>query len=161
MTQITFELPELDRKLTQAAVEAALEKYRIYKAITFEDREANITASYEDRPSGPTNVTSDQTANIAIYNVDTPADRKAYCERIERAVTKLPRRERLLISERYLNTDCDFDYVVFNQIFDPPIGETTYYKLKWKAFYKIALALNIQVIKDGKKETENTANQQE
>ncbi|OMC99174.1 ArpU family phage packaging/lysis transcriptional regulator [Paenibacillus sp. FSL R5-0636] len=158
---MSFELPELDRRRTQTAVEAALEKYRIFKSTIFEDREAKTTAAWSDSPKGFTGTVSDQTANIAIYNADEPAARRAYCERIERVVSRLPRRERLLISERYLNTDCDFDYVVYNDAFDPPIGETTYYKLKWKAFYKIALALNIQVIKDGKKETENTANQQE
>ncbi|MGG0171364.1 hypothetical protein ABEY25_14780 [Paenibacillus dokdonensis] len=71
MTQMSFELPELDRKKTQTAVEAALEKYRIFKAITFEEREAGVTASATERFHGPTNVTSDQTADIAIYNVDT------------------------------------------------------------------------------------------
>lgn len=150
MTQITFELPELDRKRTQVAVEAALEKYRIFKSTLIEEREAQTIASWSDAPKGFTGTTSDQTSNIAIYNVDEPAARKAYCERIERAVSKLPRRERLLITERYLNTDCDFDYVVFNHVFDPPIGETTYYRLKWKAFYKIALNLNIQVVKEVK-----------
>jgi hypothetical protein len=42
-------LPELDRKKTQEAVEDALEKYRIFKFISFEKREATITASYELR----------------------------------------------------------------------------------------------------------------
>ncbi|WP_212986061.1 ArpU family phage packaging/lysis transcriptional regulator [Paenibacillus cineris] len=145
---MSFELPELDRKKTQAAVEAALEKYRIYKSITFEEKEASITASPTERFHGPTNVTSDQTAAIAIYNIDTPAARLAYCERIERAVSRLPKKERILITERYLNTDCDFDYQVYNNAFERPISETTYYKYKWKAFYKIALNLNIQVVKE-------------
>ncbi|GIO33677.1 ArpU family transcriptional regulator [Paenibacillus albilobatus] len=148
MTQLSFELPELDRKKTQAAVEAALEKYRIYKSITFEEKEASVTASPTERFHGPTNVTSDQTAAIAIYNVDTPAARRAYCERIERAVNQLPKRERILITERYLNTDCDFDYQVYNNAFDRPISESSYYKYKWKAFYKLALNLNIQVVKE-------------
>lgn len=153
---MSFELPELDRKKTQAAVEAALEKYRICKSTTFEEREAGTTAGYEERIGGNANTISDQTANIAIYNVDAPAARRAYCERIERAVQKLPRRERFLITERYLNCDCDYDYVVYSQVFDPPISEFTYYKLKWKAFYKIALNLNIQVVKEEQKAHEDT-----
>lgn len=157
MTQMSFELPELDRKKTQAAVEAALEKYRIFKSITFEEREASVTASPTERFHGPTNVTSDQTATIAIYNIDTPAARRAYCERIERAVKQLPKRERILITERYLNTDCDFDYDVYNNAFDQPMGETTYYRYKWKAFYKLALNLNIQVVKEASKTIKGTA----
>lgn len=155
MKQMAFELPELDRKKTRAAVEAALEKYRIFKSIAFEEREAQTTAAWSDTPKGFTGMTSDQTSNIASHNVDVPAARRAFCERIERAVSKLPRRERLLISERYLNTYCDFDYVVYNQVFDPPISETTYYTLKWKAFYKLALNLNIQVVREDKKGSEN------
>ncbi|WP_267897402.1 hypothetical protein [Peribacillus glennii] len=40
---MAFELPELDRKATQSAVEAELEKYRLYKYLIFEGREASIT----------------------------------------------------------------------------------------------------------------------
>lgn len=50
-------LPELDRRKTQTAVEAALEKYRIYKTIAFEEREVMVTASYAERFHGATNVT--------------------------------------------------------------------------------------------------------
>ncbi|WP_339271509.1 ArpU family phage packaging/lysis transcriptional regulator [Paenibacillus sp. FSL K6-1330] len=157
MKQMAFELPELDRKKTREAVEAALEKYRLFKSIAFEEREAQVTAAWSDMPKGFTGTTSDQTASIATHNVDVPAARRAYCERIERAVGRLPRRERQLISERYLNIDCDYDYVVYNQVIDPPISETTYYQRKWKAFYKLALSLNIQVVKEDKKgmESEN------
>ncbi|WP_277472036.1 MULTISPECIES: ArpU family phage packaging/lysis transcriptional regulator [unclassified Paenibacillus] len=147
---MSFELPEFDRKATRAAVEAALEKYRIYKSTLFESREAKTTTEWSATPRSDTGVTSDQTGNIAAYNVDEPAARRAYCKRIEDAVNALPKRERILITERYLNTDCDFDYLVYNNAFDQPIGETTYYTLKWKAFYKMALNLNIQVLKKEK-----------
>lgn len=148
MAPISYPLPELDRKKTQAAVEAALEKYRIYKTITFEARETSITPSYTERLHGPTNRISDQTANVAVYNVDTPAMRKEYCERIDQAVSRLHPKEQLLIRERYLKQDYVYDYVVYNQIFDPPISEGTYAKIRWKAFYKLALALGIGVEKE-------------
>ena len=48
-----------------------------------------MTASYTERFHGPTNVTSDQTAAVAIYNVDMPAARKQYCETIESIVERL------------------------------------------------------------------------
>ncbi|MGG0171363.1 ArpU family phage packaging/lysis transcriptional regulator [Paenibacillus dokdonensis] len=75
---------------------------------------------------------------------------------MERAVKQLPKRERILIMERYLNTDCDFDYDVYNNAFDQPMGETTYYRYKWKAFYKFALNLNIQVVKEPLKTIKGT-----
>lgn len=143
-------LPELDRKKTQRAVEAALEKYRIYKYLTFEEREASITASYEERFHGPTNQTSDQTANIAIHNVDAQAARKAYCERIERAVKRLPRMERFLIEERYMCEDAQYitDHNVYCFKFQPPISQPKYAEIRWRAFYKLALNLNVQVEKE-------------
>ncbi|OKP97733.1 ArpU family phage packaging/lysis transcriptional regulator [Paenibacillus sp. P46E] len=145
---MSFELPEFDRKATRSAVDAALEKYRVYKSTVFEEKEVKTTAELSATPRSNTGITSDQTGNIATYNVDEPAARRAYCRRIEEAVRLLPKRERILITERYLNTDCDFDYIVYNNAFERPISEATYYQLKWKAFYKLALNLNIQVVNE-------------
>ena len=135
-------LPKLDRRKTQAAIEGAMEKYRIYKTITFEEREARTTSSYSDNPSGYTGTASDSTARTAIYNVDMPAARAAYCERIERIVERLNDRERLLVSERYMKQDDVFDYKIYNHIFDPPISKDTYVKVRTGAFYKMALSLS-------------------
>jgi ArpU family phage transcriptional regulator len=147
---MSFELPELDRKATQAAVESDLERYRLFKYLTFEEREASITASSEPRYHGPTNQTSDQTGDIAIYNANMQQQRKSYCERIERAVSRLPKMERFLIEERYMTEDSDYltDYKVYCFKFQPPISERTYAKIRWKAFYKLALNLNIAVLKE-------------
>lgn len=145
---MSFELPELDRKATQAAVESDLERYRLFKYLTFEEREASVTASSEPRYHGPTNQTSDQTGNIAIYNASMQQQRKSYCERIERAVSRLPKMEQFLIKERYMTEDSDYltDYKVYCFIFQPPISERTYAKVRWRAFYKLALNLNIAVV---------------
>jgi ArpU family phage transcriptional regulator len=153
MQQLSFGddfLPELDRKKTQKAVEAALSKYRLYKYLTFDEREATITASYEAREGGRTNKTSDQTATVAVYNVDEYEKRKAYCDRVERAVRRLPRMERFLIEERYMGADSEYitDYHVYCQRFNPPISEGTYSKIRWRAFYKLALILKIEVVKE-------------
>lgn len=134
-------LPELDRRKTQSAVEALFEQYRIYKTITFEARETSMTASYTERFHGPTNVTSDQTAKIAVYNVDAPAARKRYCEMIESIVDRLSEREQLLVRERYMKQDDVFDYKVYNHILEPPVSKDTYTKIRTRAFYKMALAL--------------------
>jgi len=133
-----FKLPELDRDRTQREIEECFERYRFYKSITFDEREVNTTASYADRPSGPTNVTSDSTAAAAIYNVDEPERRRQFCERVDRAVKKLPPRERLLITERYLKDDYLYDWTVYQQVFNPPISKDTYAKIRWKAFYRLA-----------------------
>ncbi|KMY49584.1 ArpU family phage packaging/lysis transcriptional regulator [Peribacillus loiseleuriae] len=147
---MTFELPELDRKSTQAAVEVALEKYRLFKYLIFEDREASITVSSEARYHGPTNQINDQTGDIAIYNADQQKYRKEYCERLERAVSRLPKMERFLIEERYISQDGDYltDYQVYCFKFQPPISAMTYAKIRWKAFYRVALNMNIAITKE-------------
>ncbi|MFF0825408.1 hypothetical protein ACFYU8_08780 [Brevibacillus sp. NPDC003359] len=89
MQQMSF-LPELDRKLTQKAVEDAVRKYRLCKYLTFNERKASITASYELREGGRTNQTSDQTGSIAVYNIDAQVERRLYIERVERAGNALP-----------------------------------------------------------------------
>ncbi|MFB4258936.1 ArpU family phage packaging/lysis transcriptional regulator [Shouchella clausii] len=143
-----FELPELDVKKTKEAVEEAFAKYRIYKYHVFEERETSITSSLND-VSVTKSGTSDQTANVAIYNADVRAYQKSYCERVEKAVNRLPHLERFLIEKRYMGTDAEYipDYKVYNQLFQPPISEPTYAKLRKRAFYKLALSLNIEVLK--------------
>ncbi|SFA90742.1 phage transcriptional regulator, ArpU family [Cohnella sp. OV330] len=144
MQQLQFELPELDRKATQRAVEDALEKYRVCKYLVFEEREASTTAGYVERFHGPTNVTSDSTASIAIHNVDAQAAQKAYCERMERQVKRLPVNEQKVIRLRYMEDDYVLDYQVQMEL---GISVNTYNKRRWKAFYKLALALDIAVQK--------------
>ena len=146
---MSFELPELDRKKTQQEVESVLAKYRLYKYLTFEDKEASITASYSERFHGPTNTSGDQTAQIAISNADHHEYRKTFCERVERAVKRLPKMEKFLIEERYMTEDAEYltDINVYSFKFQPPISERTYAKIRWKAFYKLALNLNIAIVK--------------
>lgn len=140
-----FELPELDRKATQAAVERELEKYRIFKHLTFEEKEVATTSKLNDVGGGNGNLISDQTGSVAIYNVDEQSVRRKYCERIERAVKRLPSMERFLIETRYMSNDAEYltDMKVYSFKFQPPISATTYDKIRWKAFYKLALDLNI------------------
>ncbi|RSL32655.1 transcriptional regulator [Salibacterium salarium] len=147
---MSFELPQLDRTETKRAVEETLERYRIFKYLSFEEKEVSITSSYEERLHGPTNETSDQVAKAATYNVDEPRKRQKYCERIERAVRRLPKMERKLIEERYMTEESEYitDYAVYCHRFDPPISERTYRKIRWKAFYKLALNLNLPIIQN-------------
>lgn len=146
---VDFELPELDRKATQKKVEDHFLRYRVFKYLTFEEREASITASSEERFHGPTNVTSDQTASIAIHNVDEQAKIKHFCEWTERAVKRLPPMERFLIQTRYMSEDAEYksDLQVYCFEFQPPISDKTYGRIRWKAFYKLALDLNLAVTK--------------
>lgn len=146
---MSFELPELDRKETQKAVESALAKYRIFKFITFDEKEAAVTSHIDEIGGGKSNLPGDQTAGIAINNADQQEHRRRYCFRVERAVKRLPKMERFLIEERYMSEESEYltDYNVYCFKFQPPISAMTYASIRWKAFYKIALNLNIAVTK--------------
>jgi ArpU family phage transcriptional regulator len=151
--QLSFDLPELDQKKTKEAVEDALTTYRMFKYLTFDEHEASLTGSYEERLHGPTNETSDQTAQVALSNVSEQENRRNYCNRIERAVKRMPPMERILIEERYMGDDAEYitDHAVYSHRFEPPISEGTYSKIRWRAFYKLALNLNVAIVK-GKEE---------
>lgn len=144
-----FELPELDRKKTQNAVESVLSKYRIFKYIAFDERESSITSHIDDIGGGKSNLTGDQTGKVAISNVDQQEYRRKFCSRIENAVKRLPKMERFLIEERYMSEEAEYitDYNVYCFKFQPPISAMTYSSIRWKAFYKLALNLNIAVTK--------------
>ncbi len=146
---MSFELPELDRKETQKAVESALAKYRIFKFISFDEKEAAVTSHIDEIGGGKSNLPGDQTAGIAINNADQQEHRRRYCFRVERAVKRLPKMERFLIEERYMSEESEYltDYNVYCFKFQPPISAMTYASIRWKAFYKIALNLNIAVTK--------------
>ncbi|SDF04873.1 phage transcriptional regulator, ArpU family [Fontibacillus panacisegetis] len=133
------------KKEIKRTLEELLERYHLSKYTLFKARESNITTSYSDRPNGPTNVISDPTARIAVYNVDEPARRKAFCEQVEQAVSQLPEKERFLITERYMQRDLPYDFVVYEMRMDPPIGDRTYDKMRTRAFTLLALMFGLEI----------------
>lgn len=144
-----FELPELDKQKTKEAVEEAFVKYRMYKYLQFDDREAAITSPFKDvvvKTSG----TSDKTADTAIYNADMKEYQKRFCEKLERVVKHLPTLEQFLVEKRYMDRNAEYmtDLKMYNFVFQPPISAKFYYKLQRNAFYKIALAMNFNVEKN-------------
>ncbi|MFD3271505.1 ArpU family phage packaging/lysis transcriptional regulator [Paenibacillus dendritiformis] len=144
-------IEEIDKKATFKAVEKAFEQYRLYRFCEMEMQQPAVVQSYEPRLHGATNVTSDPTASTAIKNAQT-VEMLLYCKRIETIVSKLHPMERLIIEKRYM-TEYTKDYQVYNFIFNPPISEKTYRKIRWNAVRRVANALGIlrfRPKKDGK-----------
>lgn len=139
-------LPALDEKKTRQAVIDAMDKYRICKYLTADEREASTTASYSDMPRSNTGVTSDQTASIAVHNVAQQQARKDYCERVERAVSRLDKRGRILMTERYMRDEDIKDIDIYMEHLK--VSPVTYTKIKWRTFYKFALIMKIEVVKE-------------
>lgn len=136
-----FQLPEIDRKATKEAVEAAFETYRVYKYL--EESETKITAKYPDtdaemiRGYGGNHSSVESAVMSSEY-------RENVIERVERAVRRLPKAERDIMSRLFMRDEPEFDPDVMLAL---GLYREKYYRLKSSAFYKVALALKIAIAK--------------
>lgn len=64
-------------------------------------------------------------------------------ECVERAVKRLPKRQRQIIEKRYLEDEDAFDYIVCTEL---GMSESTYGRQKAKAVYRLAFMLNLEVL---------------
>ncbi|MCF3941585.1 ArpU family phage packaging/lysis transcriptional regulator [Oceanobacillus alkalisoli] len=143
--QLSFKLPEIDRNGTRAAVESILEKYQIYLLMDPEEFEPKITSSFKLVSTAPSNQFHSSTEKTAIKRVDTERKRRDFLKRIQRAVNRLAYQERSVIINRYMAGDDVYDYEVYN---DLGFSERKYYRIKARAFYKLAFILRIEVYKN-------------
>lgn len=146
--QISF-LPEIDRDLTKKNVEKALEEYQIMLLMNPEELEPKVTASFQLAPSAPTNEFSSTTEDTAIRRIDQKLKVEKYIRKIMAAVNRLNYPERTIIIKRYLNSDDVYDYEVYNKL---GFSERKYYRIKARAFYKLAFILKIEVYKEESKD---------
>jgi ArpU family phage transcriptional regulator len=143
--QLEFMLPEIDRDATKKAVEAALERYRLFLLTLRLDQLPRVTQQYSlDVPPSNTNKFHSSTEEMAIRNADYERERSEYIKRITLAVNRLSYWERAIIIRRYMAEDDVFDYEIYN---DLGMSERKYYRIKSRAFYKLAFALKIEVYK--------------
>jgi ArpU family phage transcriptional regulator len=145
MVQLSFQLPEIDREETKKRVEAALEKYRFYLLTVPEERLPKVTATYSLVPPAHTNAFHSSTETAVIDKVDFERERDEYIEWIRRGVNRLSPRERELIIKRYLSDEEMYDYELYNEM---GMSESKYYRLRARAFYKLAFILRIEVYKE-------------
>lgn len=143
--QMSF-LRDVDGQKTKEAVEAALEKYRMYMLTVPDEYLPRVTQTYSLVPPSQTNAFHSSTESAAIRKVDFERERDEYMERIRRAVNRLTKLQRELIIKRYMSIEEPRDYDVYN---DMCISESKYYRERERAFYKLAFALRIEVYKEG------------
>jgi ArpU family phage transcriptional regulator len=143
--QMDFKLPEIDRELTKTAVEGALEKYMIYLLMEPEERMPKVTQSFSLIPPAPSNQFHSSTEDAAVNYLDEVKERQDYLQRIRKAVNRLAIQERGIIINRYMNQEDVFDYEVYNEL---GMSERKYYRVKGRAFYKLAFMLKIEVMKE-------------
>lgn len=132
---LNLNVPDLDGKKVQKAIERVFKDYRLYKVITLDEREATLTPSYALKEGTSGGMHSDQTGSIAVHNAEIQG-RMDYCRRIERFVSRLPEREKGLVRARYMNDDYVTDTSVYA---DMGIGDRLYRNIRAAAFYKLAM----------------------
>lgn len=143
--QMSF-LRDVDGKKTKEAVETALEKYRMYMLTVPDEFLPRVTQTYSLVPPTQTNAFYSSTESAAIRKVDFERERDEYTNRIVRAVNRLNKMERELIIKRYMTLEEElYDYEIYNIM---RISESKYYRIREKAFYKLAFALRIEVYKE-------------
>jgi ArpU family phage transcriptional regulator len=143
--QLEFMLPEIDRDATKKAVEAALEKYRLFLLTLRLDQLPRVTQQYSlDVPPSNTNKFHSSTEEMAIRNADYERERSEYIKRVTLAVNRLSYWERAIIIRRYMTEEDVYDYEIYNEL---GMSERKYYRIKSRAFYKFAFALKIEVYK--------------
>ena len=136
---------EIDLKRTRARVEEILESCRLYMQIGYHPQhQAGITARYQFTPPSRTNTFSSSTESIAQKNVDEERRRRELVESVWAAVERLNEQERKIVTMRYLEDDDTFDYIVWSEM---NLSERKYYRLKARAFFKLALMLDIAIYK--------------
>lgn len=141
---ISFNLPEINRKETRDRVEAALEKYKIMLLMDPEELEPKITSTFHLAKSS-TNEKHSKTEDTAIKKINIEMDRENYIKKIIKAVNRLSFLERKIIIKRYLTDEDVYDYEVYNEL---GLSESKFYRIKSDAFYKLAFLLNIVVYKE-------------
>jgi ArpU family phage transcriptional regulator len=142
--QLSF-LRDTDGEKTKEAVEAALEKYRMYMLTVPDEFLPRVTQTYSLVPPSNTNAFHSSTESAAIKKADFERERDEYMERIRRAVNKLSAIEREIIIKRHMSLEEPRDYDIYNEM---GISEATFYRILEKAFYKLAFALRIEVYKE-------------
>ncbi|MUV39459.1 putative phage-related protein [Lentibacillus sp. JNUCC-1] len=145
MQQLSFMLPEIDRTETKKVVEKALESYKVYLLMDPEELQPKVTSSLKLVPAAPSNQFHSTTEEVAVKKIDMERKRKEYINRIRKAVNRLNYYERSIVLKRYLNSDDVYDYEVYNEL---GFSERKYYRVKSRAFYKLAFILRIEVYKE-------------
>ncbi|WP_163538292.1 ArpU family phage packaging/lysis transcriptional regulator [Gracilibacillus sp. YIM 98692] len=142
--QTTFKLPEIDRYSTKHKVESLLDQYKLYLLMEPIDLQPNITSSFSIVPPTFNNQNNSQTEDIAVKRIDQENERHKFLKWVQRCVNRLSEQERAVIIKRYLSDDDIYDYEIYKEL---GYSERKYYRIKSRAFYKLAFIMRVEVYK--------------
>lgn len=138
-------LKNIDGKATQAAVEKVFRQYRTYMLTTDDDLMPIITTRFSMEMPNFSNVKSSQVENAAVKMATLSSDYSKFIKWFNRGFNKLNKHERQLITLSYLEEDPRHNYEIYK---DMNISERTFYRMRNKALYKLAISLGVEVYVD-------------
>lgn len=142
-------LKNIDGKATQQAVEKQLRQYRTYQLTTPEDLLPTITPKYTIEMPAFSGVVNSKTESAAIKAADHELEAKKFFEKFYFAFRKLSRKEREIIVKSYLDEYPNHNYAIARELH---VAERTYYRMKSKALFTLALALGVAVYETDEEE---------
>ncbi|WP_088033500.1 ArpU family phage packaging/lysis transcriptional regulator [Evansella clarkii] len=149
MNKINFRLPRINRKATRQAVEEELQQLQ-YALLTLPiTHQPKVTATLQLVPVKPSNQFHSSTEDAAIKNADAEIEKMSFIEQMVEAINRLPEEERSVIVKEYMDNSYTYNYEIYN---DLGISETKYYKLKGRAFLRLAIMLKVEVYDERRRE---------
>ncbi|MBU5263436.1 ArpU family phage packaging/lysis transcriptional regulator [Bacillus atrophaeus] len=146
MNQLTLNIPQIDEEATKLKAEQLLDQYRLYLLQVPDDFLPKVTPTYSIVPPSITNEFHSSTEDAALKHLDWEIQRDKFLKRIPRAVNRVSQRERQIIVMLYMQPEEMYDYKVYGEM---DLSQRSYYRVKAKAFYRLAFALREEVYKKG------------
>ncbi|MEJ4084059.1 DUF1492 domain-containing protein [Bacillus altitudinis] len=148
MNQISLEIPQIDEERTKEKIETLLERYKILMLQTPEDFLPKITTTYTITPPSFSNQFHSSTEEAALKKMDWEIERDQFMKWIQRAINRLTQKERRILVMLYMQDEEMFDYEIYAEM---GLSQRNYYRVKNKAYYRLAFALREEVYKQGDK----------
>lgn len=138
---IQDKLAQIDSAATQKAVEGKLRQYRTYMLTVPEEKMPSLTAHYTLEMPNYSNVKTSAVEDAAIENVDSDIQREKFFNWISMGMKRLTKMERKLIAFKYLQMEPMYNYDICAEL---NISESSFYRVRNQALYKLALSLRIE-----------------
>lgn len=142
MSSYKFNLPRINRKETREAVEGELSKLQHTLLTLSSSHQPQVTSKLELVPVKSNGQFHSSTEQTAIKNLEEVEEKLEFINYMTETINRLSELERKIIVKEYMNQEYKFNYEIYNELF---ISKAYYYRLKGRAFYNLALMLNIEV----------------
>ncbi|OLP66055.1 hypothetical protein BACPU_11420 [Bacillus pumilus] len=144
MDQMNLDIPQIDEEKTRAKMKRMLDRYKILMLQTPEDFMPKITTTYTITPPSFSNQFHSSTEDAALNKMDWEIERDQYMKRIQRGINRLTQKERRILVMLYMQTEDMYDYEIYAEM---GLSQRYYYRVKNKAYYRLAFALREEVYK--------------